>query len=660
MAFIERGKIISFLILIFQLISAQPFEIPSIQFQIAKEKVKEKMASFQFKDKTLATFFHHNKIILNKPYIHEGEFYKIHVTEQNYGYELKIQITKFNRILLKINLLKDEIFVGGGEQFSHVILNGHKVPLWVEEQGIGRGDMPISKLTRTLGISGNEFTTYAPIPFVFSNKNRGIFCSSNQYQILHFQNEKDWTWEVWDSAVTFHIFYAQNPKEIIQNFTFLNGRFQSLPEWAFGSWIGLQGGKSKCNQIIEKLQQYEHPISALWIQDWVGKRKTFFGTRLYWNWLPNEKYYPHLKNYADSLNQNWGIKVLGYINPFLATKGNLAKEARKNDFLVKNNKNQPYKIKAGGFKAYLIDLSNLQAKEWFKNIIKNNLIANGLSGWMADFGEWLPYDAKMDSGLAKKFHNQYVIEWAKLNREAIQELGLDTSHLFFNRSAFSFSANYMNSLWAGDQMTSFQKNDGMPSALTAILTAGLSGFSIHHADIGGYTNLNLWFTKKYLRNAQLMQKWTEMSAFFPIFRTHEGLIPEKNYQFYSHDTAIAHFTLWAKIHYNLKFYFQKYVHEANQTGLPVIRHLLLEYPHLSPAWKTHHGFLVGTDLLIYPNFNSNKTDVYLPQETWYCVNNQQFYSDGFYQFSTPNILIFIRKNSENFDLLKKAIQLIAR
>ncbi len=643
-------------IIAFQNIFSQSFEIENIHFQVGKEKVKEKMASYHFKDKKSNSFFHLHKMVINKSYSFDGEYHSVQIYDKEYGFELKIQTSKFNRIQIKFKTLKNELFIGGGEQFSHVILNGHKVPIWVEEQGIGRGDMPVSKLTKKLGIQGNEFTTYAPVPFIFSNKNRGIYCSSPNYQIINFESTEYFTWEIWDTAVTMHIFYGQSPKELLQKFTQIIGRFHSLPEWAYGSWLGLQGGKNKCNKILEELQKYEHPISALWIQDWVGKRKTFYGSRLQWNWLPNLKQYPDFKNYCDSLNKHFNIKVLGYINPFLSTKGSLAKEAIQKNFLVKNVKNKPYKIKVGGFKAYLIDLSNPATRQWIKSVIQNQMINNGLSGWMADFGEWLPYKAKIYYGKSKEFHNQYVVEWAKINREAIQELGLDTTILFFNRSAFSGSAQNMNSLWAGDQMTSFQKHDGMPSALTGILTGGLSGFAINHADIGGYTNINFGFTPKYLRTPKLMQKWTEMSAFFPIFRTHEGLIPKKNYQFYTHDSAIAHFTLWAKIHFQLKFYFQQYVQEAVQTGLPVVRHLLLEYPDLEASWKTHHGFLVGKDLLIYPYFDTPKIEVFLPKETWYCPNNKQYYSDGFYQFQTSDILIFIRKNSEHFEKLKNILK----
>jgi len=634
---------------------SQPFEITLIEFQKGKEKIKEKMASYHFEDKKLTNFRYYHKILCNHSYENHSENYSIQLKKTEYGSELNLRSSSFNRIQIKIKILKDELFVGGGEQFSHVILNGHRIPIWVEEQGIGRGDKPITKLTKKFGISGNEFSSYAPLPFVFSNKNRGIFCDSKHYQVLNFQNFEELTWEIWDSTATIHFFYGQSPKEIIGQFTSLVGRFKVLPDWAYGTWLGLQGGKEKCNRILSELQKYDHPIGALWIQDWVGKRKTTFGSRLQWNWIPNTQYYPEFKTFCDSLKSNFGIRVLGYINPFLAINGSLAKEAIEKNYLVKNLKNQPYKMKAGGFKAYLLDLSDTATKSWIKNIIQNHLIGNGLSGWMADFAEWLPYDCKIKNGNFYDFHNQYVVEWAKLNRQAIQELALDTEVVFFNRSAFSFSHSFLNSMWAGDQMTSFQKHDGMPSALNGILTGGLSGFAINHSDIGGYTNLNFWFTKKYLRTPQLFQRWTEMNAFFPIFRTHEGLIPEKNYQFYSHDTAITHFTSWAKIHYDLKFYFQKYVNEASQNGLPVIRHLLLEYPELEASWKTHHGFLVGKDILVYPNFGTDKLNIFLPKEYWYCANNQQFYSDGFYHFPSENILVFIRKNAENFELLKKIL-----
>ena len=54
---------------------------------------------------------------------------------------------------------------------------------------------------------------------------------------------------------------------------------------------------------------------------------------------------------------------------------------------------------------------------------------------MADFGEALPFDAELFNGTdAAVFHNAYPEEWARVNREAIQEAGLDEEVVFFMRS----------------------------------------------------------------------------------------------------------------------------------------------------------------------------------------------------------------------------------
>lgn len=52
--------------------------------------------------------------------------------------------TEFNRIWLTHASEKDERFYGFGEQFSHMNLKGKRVPIFVQEQGIGRGDQPIT------------------------------------------------------------------------------------------------------------------------------------------------------------------------------------------------------------------------------------------------------------------------------------------------------------------------------------------------------------------------------------------------------------------------------------------------------------------------------------------------------------------------------------
>ena len=46
----------------------------------------------------------------------------------------------------------------------------------------------------------------------------------------------------------------------------------------------------------------------------------------------------------------------------------------------------------------------------------------GLSGWMADFGEYLPIDVHLANGVdAKLMHNAWPTLWAEVNARAVEE-----------------------------------------------------------------------------------------------------------------------------------------------------------------------------------------------------------------------------------------------
>ncbi|KAG0450451.1 hypothetical protein HPP92_026735 [Vanilla planifolia] len=54
------------------------------------------------------------------------------------------ELQELNRIFFTYSSESDEKFYGFGEQFSHVEFKGRRVPILVQEQGIGRGDQPIT------------------------------------------------------------------------------------------------------------------------------------------------------------------------------------------------------------------------------------------------------------------------------------------------------------------------------------------------------------------------------------------------------------------------------------------------------------------------------------------------------------------------------------
>jgi alpha-glucosidase (family GH31 glycosyl hydrolase) len=171
----------------------------------------------------------------------------------------------------------------------------------------------------------------------------------------------------------------------------------------------------------------------------------------------------------------------------------------------------------------MLDTTNPKASRWMVDIMKKDMIQDsGSSGWMADFGEYLPFDAVLYSGqLASEYHNRYPEEWAKINAIAIEESSKEqTSFLKINRkltngvnlnkdigedyvkdrevvhfvrSAGLRSPTYTNLFWLGDQLVSWDEHDGLKSAIVGALSGGIGGHSITHSDIGEFYYLYDYF-----------------------------------------------------------------------------------------------------------------------------------------------------------------------
>ncbi|MGH3148528.1 MAG: TIM-barrel domain-containing protein, partial [Rubrobacter sp.] len=258
------------------------------------------------------------------------------------------------------------------------------------------------------------------------------------------------------------------------------------------------------------------------------------------------------------------------------------------------------------------------ARTWIKEVIKDNVLGGGASGWMADFGEGLPYDAVLYSGADPKlYHNRYAEEWAEVNREAIREVGREEDVVFFNRSGYTRSPEHSTLFWLGDQLVSWDEHDGIKSAVTGLLSSGLSGYSLQHSDVGGYTAIDNPLIR-YHRSKELLMRWTELGAFTTVFRTHEGNRPEDNHQIYSDRETLRHFSRFAGVYAAWEPYRRALVREAAETGLPVVRHPFVHYPEDPEVHGLEYQFMVGSELMVAPVLDPGErsVEVYLPAGRW--------------------------------------------
>ena len=243
----------------------------------------------------------------------------------------------------------------------------------------------------------------------------------------------------------------------------------------------------------------------------------------------------------------------------------------------------------------------------------------GASGWMNDFGEALPFDARLRFGADPAvWHNRYPEEWALVSREAVEELGRDDI-VFFNRSGFTQSPGAATLFWLGDQLQSWDEYDGIKTAVVGLLLGGVSGFSLLHSDTGGYVVLKLDLLGRTFpviaRTPELFMRWIKSTPSLRCFARTKGSI--RLFQHSSTPMPIR----WRICNASAKstkaspLYRKRLVVEAAHRGFPVVRHLFLHYPDDPNTFDLRYQFLLGADLLVAPVLDqgADSVEVYFPE-----------------------------------------------
>lgn len=566
--------------------SSPSFLIPikSINGEKQSFSYNAKFGSFDFKRKKignenqpLVTYLDSSKVKL-KDGDHTIEF------SLNEFAELHVISSLSQQVQFALLIEKDENFYGGGIRFSDTKLNNHSFVNIAEENGIGRGDKPISNWTKMLGIEGAEHATYYPVSFFHSNYNRGLYIDSKNLCLLDF-NSSSISMHLFGEANTIVLYEEHDQLSIIQAFNEKNGRGTDYPSWAIGAILGLQGGVENVTEKYAKVKAQGAEINAIWIQDWVGKKKTNFGSRLNWTWKLDTTRYPSIHELKADLN----VKFLGYINPFFVANCKYAKEGLSKGYLIQNKVSKKGHFDFGGIEGYMLDMFNPDARNWMKEIIKDNLIQNGFDGWMSDFGEWLDAENMLEGN---DDHNRYLDLWIQLNQEVVSEHANEL--FFFHRSGVNGTAQHTQLSWLGDQTVDYGLNDGLPSVINAMRSSGLSGLPPVHSDVGGYAEIRIPFLPKNHRTEELLTDWMRLEAFTPVFRTHEGLSPKHSLQVYSNDSIAREFAYFTKVHNALQPYFDSLIREYKESGVPIFRDPILMNENSDNTYEVY----IGDDILI--------------------------------------------------------------
>lgn len=488
-----------------------------------------------------------------------------------------------------------ETLLGLGERFDGLALAGRQLDLWAAD----RREVKYGS------------STYLPVPWLLSNRGYGFLLDDTQrsHWELRSQRRDAWLASVPGPALAYYLI-AGAPARALDRYTALTGRPATPPAWGFGVVKTLVGGEQRVLADAARLRDAEVPVDGVFVYD-----ATDDAANVGWPGLPYDAIprgpYPDVRRLTDGLRK-LGFRPLGYFSTDFRPERKSYGEAARQGFLVRGSDGKPWLSPL--YKISLLDMTNPEAVAWWQNgPLKRALVDLGFDGGMFDLGESVPVDARFSGGrTGATVHNAFPVACGQALDGALQAWKPDG--MFWQRSGYTGGQRFERSTWPGDPLQSWQPVTGIPSMLPAALGAGLAGYAYWHTEVGGFVDAGL----DAASDRELYLRWLQFGAFTTLLRDNYGDRRGHPTDIWTDAETLALWRRYARIHQALAPYLRQAARQAQQTGIPLLRHLAFANPDDPRAWAEQGQYLLGGDLLVAPvvQQGARTKAVYLPAGPW--------------------------------------------
>lgn len=500
-------------------------------------------------------------------------------------------------------------FYGMGERFDEAEHAGNELIVWAEEGCLFACD--------------EETATYFPVPYALKPPHLGVLLDDTRFSRWDFgkADPSRTRVDVDHDQLVLRLFVGEDPLEVTESYTSFTGRVPSLPApWVFAPWVSANWSKkgaapdsaTRTRELAATLRAARVPTSGIWNEDWAGGRDELLYVD---NLIADPLHYPDWATMIDEMHAD-GFRVFAYFYPWVPVGQEQFVAATEADALVKNPEGDVSTMWLLANRATL-DVTSPDAVRWWSSTLYEEAAQYGVDGWMNDFGEYIdPTDQFADGRDGREMHNAYPRLWAQVAREYWDARRPDGDYVFFSRSGYTGSWRYSPVVWTGDSNTDWSQGDGLPSVIAAVTSLGISGAPVVATDIGGF----LCLTGAPPADRELYYRWTQLGAMLPVMREHNGQFNcAQNFLLDTDADSLAHWKVYADLHTALFPLFYTLTAQARDRGLPVTRHLVLEFPdNPGPRARQDDQFLVGDRILVAPVIEQGATQrsVWFPEGRW--------------------------------------------
>ncbi len=535
-------------------------------------------------------------------------------------------------------LRNDEHFFGLGEKSGTIDRRGKSYKMW-------NSDKPC--------YSTNEDPLYKSIPFFMSSYHYGIFFDNTYKTEFDFgaTSNEYYSFKAPGGELVYYFIYGNDYKQIIERYTMLTGKPIMPPSWALGfsQCRGFYTNEKLARDVAQEFRKRRIPCDIIY-QDigWVQGLQDF-------NWR-NDRYQnpKEMLKHLDSL----GFKVIVSQDPVIsqATKMQWQEADSLQYFTIDTATGKSYDMPwPWGGNCGVVDFTKPAVADWWGSY-QQKPIDDGVRGFWTDMGEpaWSNEDAterlrmRHHLGMHDEIHNVYGLTWDKVVKEQFEKRNPNKRVFQMTRSAYAGLQRYTFG-WSGDAGNGDNVLDGWSRLANQIpvgVSAGMGLIPFWSCDISGYCG----DIKDHTAMAELYTRWMQFGVFNPLSRAHhEGDNAVEPWLFGKEAEDNCRKAIELK--YKLFPYSYTYAREAHDTGVPLMRALLLEYPDDEMAVNTNDAFLFGKELLVAPvvQKGAQSRTVYLPEGEWIDFNNGKTIYQGeqkiTYDAPLSVIPLFVRKGS---------------
>ncbi|EFM10058.1 Alpha-glucosidase [Paenibacillus curdlanolyticus YK9] len=468
---------------------------------------------------------------------------------------------------------------------------------------------------------------YQSIPFLIHDSGSacyGLFLDNPGRTFFDMRTFEDsYSFGCETGALQYYVIAGRDMKEVIGRYTALTGRMKLPPKWSLGYH---QSRYSYMDQeevltLARTFREKQIPCDAIYLDiHYMDSYRVFTFDPIR---------FPDPAGMMAELKE-LGVRIVPIVDPGVKKTPSDAvyREGLSHDYFCRYIEGELFSGKVWPGESVFPDFSDERTANWWGHL-HAFYTEMGIAGIWNDMNEpsvfndlktMDPNVMHKNNGAAKmhgEVHNLYGLWMSKATFLGLERLLGDERPFVLTRAGYAGIQKYA-AVWTGDNRSYWEH---LALSIPMIMNLGMSGVAFTGADVGGFAAHS---------GGELLARWTQAGALLPYFRNHSELsaIRQEPWVFGPVVEDICRASI--NLRYRLLPAIYSLFREASETGLPVVRPLVLEYPQDAAVSNLNDQFLLGADILVAPVLHPGVScrSVYLPEGQWYDFATGEVHNGG--------------------------------